>query len=81
MKRKYVNFPKLKSPFLYNQYLGSFVVWSQKSEIFNCQKYFEMLSNLIIDGAMKCFQSKKYNITYSKRGGTTYNPTKHACYG
>ena len=67
MKRKYVNFPKLKSPFfIYNQYLGSFVVWSQKSEIFNCQKYFEMLSNLIIDGAMKCFQSKNTTLLTRK---------------
>lgn len=66
MKRKYVNFPKLKSPFLYNQYLGSFVVWSQKSEIFNSQKYFEMLSNLIIGGVMKGFQNKNTTLLTRK---------------
>ncbi|MEB9623923.1 PAS domain-containing sensor histidine kinase, partial [Bacillus cereus] len=51
--------PKIEIPiFLYNQHLGSFVVWSKKSEIFSCQKYFEMLSSLILDSAIKVFQSK-----------------------
>lgn len=51
---KVCKLPKIEIPlFLYNQYLGSFVVWSKRSEILNCQKYFEMLSNLIIDGVKK----------------------------
>jgi len=59
--------PKIEIPiFLYNQYLGSFVVWSQKSEIFNSQKYFEMLSNLIIGGVMKGFQSKNTTLLTRK---------------
>ncbi|MBG9537463.1 PAS domain-containing sensor histidine kinase [Bacillus thuringiensis] len=66
-ENKICKLPKIEIPiFLYNQYLGSFVVWSQKSEIFNCQKYFEMLSNLIIDGAMKCFQSKNTTLLTRK---------------
>ena len=51
-----------------------------KSEIFSCQKYFEMLSSLILDGAIKVIQSKN-NVAFSERGGTTYDFTKHACYG
>ncbi|MDA1745301.1 ATP-binding protein [Bacillus paranthracis] len=65
-EKKICKLPKIEIPiFLYNQYLGSFVVWSQKSEIFNSQKYFEMLSNLIIGGVMKGFQNK--NITLLTR--------------
>ncbi|MCW9129405.1 ATP-binding protein [Bacillus paramycoides] len=61
------NLPKVEIPiFLYNQHLGSFVVWSKKSEIFNCQKYFEMLSNLIIDGATNAIQSKNNNLLFRK---------------
>ncbi|MGN4422698.1 ATP-binding protein [Bacillus cereus group sp. MYBK30-1] len=61
------NLPKVVIPiFLYNQHLGSFVVWSKKSEIFNCQKYFEMLSNLIIDGATNAIQSKNNNLLFRK---------------
>ncbi|NWK69620.1 PAS domain-containing protein [Bacillus paramycoides] len=61
------NLPKVVIPiFLYNQHLGSFVVWSKKSEIFNCQKYFEMLSNLIIDGATNAIQSKNNNLLFQK---------------
>ncbi|TKI90335.1 PAS domain S-box protein, partial [Bacillus cereus] len=52
--------------FLYNQHLGSFVVWSKKSEIFSCQKYFEMLSSLILDGAIKVFQSKSTTLLSRK---------------
>ncbi|HDR4424305.1 TPA: PAS domain-containing protein, partial [Bacillus cereus] len=59
--------PKIEIPiFLYNQHLGSFVVWSNKSEIFNCQKYFEMLANLIIDGAKKVFHSKNTTLLSRK---------------
>ncbi|PQZ57644.1 PAS domain-containing sensor histidine kinase [Bacillus sp. MYb209] len=59
--------PKVEIPiFLYNQHLGSFVVWSKKSEIFNCQKYFEMLSNLIIDGAANAIQRKNNNLLSRK---------------
>ncbi len=66
-EKKICKLPKLEIPiFLYNQYLGSFVVWSQKSEIFNCQKYFEMLSNLIIDGVMKGFQNKNTTLLTRK---------------
>ncbi|MGE6363436.1 ATP-binding protein [Bacillus paramycoides] len=61
------NLPKVEIPiFLNNQHLGSFVVWSKKSEIFNCQKYFEMLSNLIIDGATNAIQSKNNNLLFRK---------------
>ncbi|MGE7867567.1 ATP-binding protein [Bacillus paramycoides] len=61
------NLPKVETPiFLNNQHLGSFVVWSKKSEIFNCQKYFEMLSNLIIDGATNAIQSKNNNLLFRK---------------
>ncbi len=64
---KICKLPKIEIPiFIYNQYLGSFVVWSNKSEIFNCQKYFEMLSNLIIDGVMKGFQSKNTTLLSRK---------------
>ncbi|MGN5652135.1 ATP-binding protein [Bacillus sp. Brlt_9] len=64
---KICKLPKIEIPiFLYNQHLGSFVVWSNKSEIFNCQKYFEMLSNLIIDGATKVFQSKNTTLLSRK---------------
>ncbi|MCC2338930.1 ATP-binding protein [Bacillus cereus group sp. MYBK71-2] len=66
-EKKICKLPKIEIPiFLYNQYLGSFVVWSQKSEIFNCQKYFEMLSNLIIDGVMKGFQNKNTTLLTRK---------------
>ncbi|KAB2441345.1 PAS domain-containing sensor histidine kinase [Bacillus luti] len=59
--------PKVEIPiFLYNQYLGSFVVWCPKSEIFNCQKYFEMLANLILDGVIKVFQSKNATLLSQK---------------
>ncbi|HDR4559626.1 PAS domain-containing sensor histidine kinase [Bacillus cereus] len=59
--------PKIEIPiFLYNQYLGSFVVWCPKSEIFNCQKYFEMLANLILDGVIKVFQSKNATLLSQK---------------
>ncbi|MGE6540692.1 ATP-binding protein [Bacillus luti] len=59
--------PKVEIPiFLYNQYLGSFVVWCPKSEIFNCQKYFEMLTNLILDGVIKVFQSKNATLLSQK---------------
>ncbi|MGE7935463.1 ATP-binding protein [Bacillus paramycoides] len=61
------NLPKVETPiFLNNQHLGSFVVWSKKSEIFNCQKYFEMLSNLITDGATNAIQSKNNNLLFRK---------------
>ncbi|MGR3778572.1 ATP-binding protein [Bacillus paramycoides] len=61
------NLPKVEIPiFLNNQHLGSFVVWSKKSEVFNCQKYFEMLSNLIIDGATNAIQSKNNNLLFRK---------------
>ncbi|MED0963884.1 ATP-binding protein [Bacillus paramycoides] len=61
------NLPKVEIPiFLNNQHLGSFVVWSKKSKIFNCQKYFEMLSNLIIDGATNAIQSKNNNLLFRK---------------
>ncbi|MFJ8414310.1 ATP-binding protein [Bacillus paramycoides] len=61
------NLPKVEIPiFLNNQHLGSFVVWSKKSEIFNCQKYFETLSNLIIDGATNAIQSKNNNLLFRK---------------
>ncbi|MED0981017.1 ATP-binding protein [Bacillus paramycoides] len=61
------NLPKVEIPiFLNNQHLGSFVVWSKKSEIFNCQNYFEMLSNLIIDGATNAIQSKNNNLLFRK---------------
>ncbi|MGE1013022.1 PAS domain-containing sensor histidine kinase [Bacillus wiedmannii] len=64
---KICKLPKIEIPiFLYNQHLGSFVVWSNKSDIFNCQKYFEMLSNLIIDGATKIFQSKNSTLLSRK---------------
>lgn len=64
---KICKLPKIEIPiFLYNQHLGSFVVWSNKSDIFNCQKYFEMLSNLIIDGATKVFQSKNTTLLSRK---------------
>ncbi|MED3126564.1 PAS domain-containing sensor histidine kinase [Bacillus wiedmannii] len=64
---KIYKLPKIEIPiFLYNQHLGSFVVWSNKSDIFNCQKYFEMLSNLIIDGATKIFQSKNSTLLSRK---------------
>ena len=66
-EKKICKLPKIEIPiFLYNQYLGSFVVWSQKSEIFNSQKYFEMLSNLIIGGVMKGFQSKNTTLLTRK---------------
>ncbi|WP_242301210.1 ATP-binding protein [Bacillus cereus group sp. BfR-BA-01423] len=66
-EKKICKLPKTEIPiFLYNQYLGSFVVWSQKSEIFNSQKYFEMLSNLIIGGVMKGFQSKNTTLLTRK---------------
>ncbi|HFJ9451253.1 PAS domain-containing sensor histidine kinase [Bacillus tropicus] len=66
-EKKICKLPKIEIPiFLYNQYLGSFVVWSQKSEILNCQKYFEMLSNLIIDGVMKGFQNKNTTLLTRK---------------
>ena len=51
-----------------------------KSEMFNCQKYFEMLANLILDGVIKVFQSKMQRCSL-KRGGATYNFTKYACHG
>ena len=38
----------------------------QKSEIFSCQKYFEMLSSLILDGAIKVFQSKNTTLLSRK---------------
>ncbi len=60
---KVCRLPKIEIPiFLYNQYLGSFIVWVKKSEIFNCQKYFEMLSKLIIDGVKHVLQSKKTSL-------------------
>lgn len=66
-EKKICKLPKIEIPiFLYNQYLGSFVVWSQKSEIFNSQKYFEMLSNLIIGGVMKGFQNKNTTLLTRK---------------
>ncbi|MDA2008610.1 PAS domain-containing sensor histidine kinase [Bacillus cereus group sp. Bcc09] len=66
-EKKICKLPKIEIPiFLYNQYLGYFVVWSQKSEIFNSQKYFEMLSNLIIGGVMKGFQSKNTTLLTRK---------------
>ncbi|MDA1516245.1 MULTISPECIES: PAS domain-containing sensor histidine kinase [Bacillus cereus group] len=66
-EKKICKLPKIEIPiFLYNQYLGSFVVWSQKSGIFNSQKYFEMLSNLIIGGVMKGFQSKNTTLLTRK---------------
>ncbi|MBE7150967.1 PAS domain-containing protein [Bacillus mycoides] len=59
--------PKIEIPiFLYDYHLGSFVVWSKKSEIFNCQKYFEMLSNLIIDGSVNTIQSKNTSLLSRK---------------
>ncbi|MES9695410.1 PAS domain-containing sensor histidine kinase [Bacillus toyonensis] len=64
---KVCKLPKIEIPlFLYNQYLGSFVVWSKRSEIFNCQKYFEMLSNLIITGVKKEVQSKNISLLSRK---------------
>ncbi|WP_141558067.1 PAS domain-containing protein, partial [Bacillus cereus] len=64
---KICKLPKIEIPiFLYNQYLGSFVVWCQKSEIFNCQKYFEMLANLILDGAIKVLQTKNATLLSQK---------------
>ncbi|OOR15740.1 PAS domain-containing sensor histidine kinase [Bacillus cereus] len=64
---KVCKLPKIEIPlFLYNQYLGSFVVWSKRSEIFNCQKYFEMLSNLIIAGVKKAVQSKNTSLLSRK---------------
>lgn len=65
---KVCKLPKIEIPlFLYHQYLGSFVVWSKRSEIFNCQKYFEMLSNLIIAGVKKQFKVKIDRYFLEKR--------------
>ncbi|HDR7596405.1 TPA: PAS domain-containing protein, partial [Bacillus mycoides] len=64
---KVCKLPKIEIPlFLYNQYLGSFIVWSKRSEICNCQKYFEMLSNLIITGMKKAVQSKNTSLLSRK---------------
>lgn len=64
--------PKVEIPILlYNQHLGSFVVWSKKSEILNCQKYFEMLSNLIVDGVKKGFQNKNTTL-FTRKVGDLY---------
>ena len=53
----------------------------QKSEIFSCQKYFEMLSSLILDGAIKVFQSKNTTLLSRKEEELHTIFTKHACYG
>ena len=42
------------------------MLYGQKSEIFSCQKYFEMLSSLILDGAIKVFQSKNTTLLSRK---------------
>ena len=46
-----------------------------KKRNFQLSKYFEMLSSLILDGAIKVIQSKN-NVAFSERGGTTYDFTK-----
>ena len=42
------------------------MLYGPKSEIFSCQKYFEMLSSLILDGAIKVFQSKNTTLLSRK---------------
>ena len=63
---KRVNFQRLKSPFSYTINIWIFCCMVQKSEIFSCQKYFEMLSSLILDGAIKVFQSKNTTLLSRK---------------
>ena len=54
---------KIEIPIFVNeQHLGSFVACSIKDDIFNCQKYFEMLSNLIVNRAMDKLQNQNKNI-------------------
>ncbi|MBO1625546.1 PAS domain-containing sensor histidine kinase [Bacillus arachidis] len=54
---------KIEIPFfLHEQHLGSFVACSIKNDILTCQKYFEMLSKLIVDSAMNKLQNQTKNI-------------------
>lgn len=58
-----IQLTKIEIPiFLHEQHLGSFVAYSTKSDIFTCQKYFETLSNLIVDSAMNKLQNQTKNI-------------------
>ncbi|KFN01338.1 PAS domain-containing sensor histidine kinase [Bacillus clarus] len=59
--------PKIEVPlFLNDQYFGSFIARPRKEEIFNCQKYFEMLSNLIVDTAIDKLQNKNKHLLSQK---------------
>ncbi|WIY63463.1 PAS domain-containing sensor histidine kinase [Bacillus arachidis] len=54
---------KIEIPFFFHeQHLGSFVACSIKNDILTCQKYFEMLSKLIVDSAMNKLQNQTKNI-------------------
>ncbi|PGC32574.1 PAS domain-containing sensor histidine kinase [Bacillus pseudomycoides] len=58
-----IQLTKIEIPiFLHEQHLGSFIVCAIKNDIRTCYKYFEMLSNLIVDGAMSKLQNQTKNI-------------------
>ncbi|MEY8348149.1 ATP-binding protein [Bacillus cereus] len=58
-----IQLTKIEIPiFLHEQHFGSFVVCAKKSDIFTCQEYFGMLSNLIVDLAINKLQNETKNI-------------------
>ncbi|WP_017149382.1 PAS domain-containing sensor histidine kinase [Bacillus bingmayongensis] len=62
-QKENIQLTKIEIPFfLHEQHLGSFVAYSTKNDIRTCQKYFEMLSNLIVDSAMNKLQNQTKNI-------------------
>ncbi|KEK22812.1 PAS domain-containing sensor histidine kinase [Bacillus gaemokensis] len=58
---------KVEIPIFFNeQNIGSFVTYSMKDDTFSCQKYFEMLANLIVDTVMNKLQNKNIHLLSQK---------------